>query len=288
MIDHELLRHDANSMKSYKPVLLPLCLCLAVFAFQCGGGSPSSSNSGGTGNNGGGGGNTGGNSVTLASVSPLVARQNSAGFTLTVNGSGFTAANQVTFNGASEPTTLVSGGQLTAQIPSSAISSTRPTGVPVSVTRASNAPTALTFYIVPAITPSSTAVTAGTVTTGVNIQVPALTPALQLQSIGGCVCSTETTAGSPEIQAAPGQTLNLFIVGNGIVAGTYYIVTGSGVTVTQPVASDFTQTTTPVTPAVNFNITVSAGAAPGPRNLIVTNPAGEISIYPGALVISGS
>lgn len=274
-------------MKSRKPILLLLCLCFAVFAFQCGGGSTSSSNGGG-GNNGGGGGNTGGGPVTLASLSPLVVMQNGSGFTLTLNGSGFTSANQVTFNGASEATTLVSGGQLTAQIPSSALSSTAPTGVSVSVTGASNTPTALTFYIVPAITPSSTAVTAGTATTGVNIQVATLTPALQLQSIGGCVCSTETTAGSPEIQAAPGQTLNLFIVGNGIVAGTYYIVTGAGVTVTQPVASDFTQTTAPVTPAVNFNITVSAGATPGPRNLIVTNPAGEISIYPGALVISGS
>lgn len=274
-------------MKTGKPILLVLCLVLAAFAFQCGGGGGGSSSNGGGNNNGGSNGNGGGGTVALTTLSPIVAMQNGAAFALTVNGSGFTSGNQVTFNGAAEQTTMVSSGQLTAQIPASALASaSSANGVQVTVTGGSNSPTPLSFYIVPKISPSAISVTAGAATSGVNIQVAALTPALQLQSIGGCVCSTETTAGVADIPASPGQTLNLFIVGNGVVAGTYYVVSGSGVTVTQPVAANFTETTAPVTPAVNFNITVSAGATPGPRNLIVTNPAGEISIYPGAVVIS--
>lgn len=275
-------------MKSGKPILLLLCLSLAVFAFQCGGGGSgggSSSNGGGNGN--GNGGNGSGSTVSLVSLSPIVAAQNGAAFTLTVNGSGFTSGNQVTFNGAAEQTTLVSSSRLTAQIPAGALASaSSANGFPVTVTGAGNSPTPLGFYVVPAITPSTVSVTAGAAVSGVNIQVASLAPTLQLQSIGGCVCPTETSAGVSTIPATPGQTLNLFIVGNGIVAGTYYTVTGSGVAVTQPVASDFTQTTAPVTPAVNFNITISSGATPGPRNLVVTNPAGEISIYPGAITIS--
>lgn len=278
-------------MKTGKPILLVLCLVLAAFAFQCGGGGGGSSSNGG-GNNGGGNGNGGGGgTVALTTLSPIVAMQNGAAFALTVNGSGFTSGNQVTFNGAAEQTTMVSSSQLTAQIPANALASaSSANGVQVTVTGGSNSPTPLSFYIVPQISPSAVSVTAGAATSGVNIQVAALTPALQLQAIGGCVvsssCTTENTAGVADIPASPGQTLNLFIVGNGVVAGTYYVVSGSGVTVTQPVAADFTQTTAPVTPAVNFNITVSAGVTPGPRNLIVTNPAGEISIYPGAFVIS--
>ena len=215
--------------------------------------------------------------------------QNGSAFTLTVNGSGFTSGNQVVFNSATEQTTIVNSSQLTAQIPGNALASASPAnGVQVTVTGGSGSPTPLSFYIVPAISPTPVTVTAGTAASGVDIQVASLTPTLQLQDIGGCVCSTATTAGVSEIPASPSQTLNLFVVGNGIVAGTYYLVTGGGVTVTQPLASDFTMTTAPVTPAVNFNITISSGATPGPRNLIVTNPAGEISIYPGAIVISGS
>lgn len=279
-------------MKSRKPILLALCLGLSLFAFQCGGGGSSggsASNGGGNGNgNGGGNGSgSGGSTVSLTSLSPIVAAQNSAAFTLTVNGSGFTSGNQVTFNGSAEQTTFVNSGQVTAQIPAGALASaSSANGFPVTVTGTANSPTPLNFYVVPQINPSPVSVAAGPATAGVNIQVASLTPSLQLQSVGGCVCSTETTAGVSTIFASPGQTLNLFIVGNGILAGTYYIVTGSGVTVTQPVVSNFTETTAPVTPAVNFNITISAGAALGPRNLIVTNPAGEISIYPGAITIS--
>ncbi|MGH9406368.1 MAG: hypothetical protein ACRD3D_11105 [Terriglobia bacterium] len=264
------------------PVLV-LCLGVAGLNVRCGGG-----NAGAPATGGGSGG--GGGALSLTSLSPIVASQNGSAFTLTVNGAGFAAGGEVTFNGTPEPTTATSSTQLTAQIPASAlIAPSTGSGFPVGVRGGSNSPSPLNFYVVPAITPSTVSVTAHAVTSGIDIQPAALTPTLELQSIGGCVCSTETTAGSAEVTVGPGQTVNLFVVGNGMVAGTYYIVTGSGVTVTEPVASDFTQTTSPVTPAVNFNIVVSASAPAGPRNLVVTNPAGEISIYPGAIVVgSGS
>ncbi|MGH9449800.1 MAG: hypothetical protein ACRD11_04585, partial [Terriglobia bacterium] len=141
---------------------------------------------------------------------------------------------------------------------------------------------------VPAISPTPVTVNAGVTTSGVNISVPSFNPpSLQLQNIGGSTGGGQaTSAGSSAVIVSTGSTVNLFVVGNGLVAGTFYEVTGGGVAVTQPLAADFTQTTAPTTPAVNFNIVIASGAAPGPRNLIVTNPAGEISIYPGGILIA--
>lgn len=257
---------------------LLLCLSLAVLTLQCGGGGTSPS--------GGGGGNGGEGTVSLTSLNPIVAMQNGAGFTLTVNGSGFASGDQVVFNGSAITPASISSTQLTAQISSSALGS--PGTFSVTVKGANNSPSPLSFYVVPEISPAPVTVSAGIAAAGVNIQVASLSPKLQLQSIGGCVCATETTAGVSEVTVSAGQTVNLFVVGNGMAAGTFYLVTGGGITVTQPLAADFTQTTSPVTPAVNFNITISSGAASGPRNLMVTNPAGEISVYPGAIVVSGS
>jgi hypothetical protein len=263
--------------------VLPVLLCLgfAVLTLQCGGGGGSGSSS-----SGGGGGNGGGGTVSLTSLNPIVAMQNGAAFTLTVNGSGFVSGDQVVFNGSAITPASVSPTQLMAQIPSSALASAGTFNV--NVKGASNSPSPLSFYVVPQLSPAPVTVSAGVAASGVNIQVASLTPTLQLQSIGGCVCPTETTAGVSEVTVSPGQTVNLFVVGNGMVAGTFYVVTGGGITVTQPLATDFTQTTSPVTPAVNFNITISSGATSGPRNLMVINPAGEISVYPGAILVSGS
>src|SRR5579875_2482384 len=243
-----------------------LCLCVAIFTLQCGGGGGGTSSSGSSGGSSGGGSGSGSgsSSVSLASLSPIVAMQNGPAFTLTVNGSGFGSGNQVVFNGTSEPTTVVNSSQLTAQIPSSALSSSG------------------TFNVVPALSPSNISVSAGATTPNININVPSFNPpTLQLQAIG---IGTTATAGILTVN--PGaQNVQLFVVGNGIKPGTFYIITGNNdVTITQPIASDFTSTTDN-TPAVNFNINVSSGAAPGPRNLIVENPAGEVSVFPGGIVI---
>jgi Calx-beta domain-containing protein/IPT/TIG domain-containing protein/uncharacterized protein DUF4214 len=55
-------------------------------------------------------------SPTLGSLSKNSATMGDAGFTLTLDGSGFVNESVVRFNGSQRPTTFVNGGQLTAQI----------------------------------------------------------------------------------------------------------------------------------------------------------------------------
>jgi len=73
---------------------------------------------------------------TLSSLSPASASTGGAAFTLTVTGSGFvnnTAVKSVVrWNGVDRPTTFVSGGQLTAQIPASDLATAGTAGVTVS------------------------------------------------------------------------------------------------------------------------------------------------------------
>jgi hypothetical protein len=84
------------------------------------------------------------------------------------------------------------------------------------------------------------------------------------------------------------------LAGNGIVPGTSFAITGpNDVTVTQPLTSDFQTCTTSgngigtsSTPCVNVSIAVGATAAPGPRNIIVTNQAGELTAFVGGLLIT--
>jgi hypothetical protein len=56
------------------------------------------------------------------SLSPASVAAGGAAFTLTVNGTGFATTSVVTLNGSPLPTTFVSGDQLTAAVPASAIS----------------------------------------------------------------------------------------------------------------------------------------------------------------------
>ena len=65
---------------------------------------------------------SGGNPVPAAiSISPAHAIAGSGSFTLTVNGNNFVLVSTVTFGGVAEPTSFVNASQLTAAIPSSAI-----------------------------------------------------------------------------------------------------------------------------------------------------------------------
>lgn len=59
--------------------------------------------------------------LTIATLTPNAAIAGSAGFTLTVTGSGFLNGATVRWNGSNRTTTFVSGTQLTAQIPASDI-----------------------------------------------------------------------------------------------------------------------------------------------------------------------
>jgi uncharacterized protein (TIGR03437 family) len=55
----------------------------------------------------------------LTSLSPVSVRQNSAGFTLTLTGTGFISGSVVRWGGVARPTTFVSNTRLTAAIPAS-------------------------------------------------------------------------------------------------------------------------------------------------------------------------
>lgn len=58
---------------------------------------------------------------TVSSIAPSVTLAGGPGFTLTVTGAGFRSTSVVRWNGASRPTTVVSGSQLTAMIPATDI-----------------------------------------------------------------------------------------------------------------------------------------------------------------------
>jgi hypothetical protein len=132
-------------------------------------------------------------------------------------------------------------------------------------------------------------VASGQTITNVNVEVSQLTPTLTIYGAGTCVGSTCSTSATGA-QVTQGSTATIFLVGSGVVAGTVYSISGnpSDVTVTQPSDSQFGQTNNG-TPSVTFSISVSATAAPGLRNIMVSNPAtGELSAFVGGLLITSS
>jgi len=144
-----------------------------------------------------------------------------------------------------------------------------------------------TVTIIPQSGANTVTVASGQTVSNVNVRVAALTPTLAIYGLGECsgsVCSTAAAG----LEVAPGSSATLYLVGAGVVSGTVYSVSGNpaDVTVVQPTASQFSQTSNG-TPAVSFDITVAAGAAPGPRNVMVSNPtSGELSAFVGGLLIT--
>jgi hypothetical protein len=89
-----------------------LCiLLLTAFALGCGG-YGSSNNPG-----------MGGGASSITQLVPNTATHGDPGFTLTVNGSGFTSNSAIFWNGQSRATTFVTANQLTAPISDSDIAS---------------------------------------------------------------------------------------------------------------------------------------------------------------------
>jgi len=121
----------------------------------------------------------------------------------------------------------------------------------------------------------------------INVLVSPLTPTLSIYAAGSCTGSTCTTSATG-VEVAPGGSATVFIVGSGIVSGTVYSISGNpaDVSVVQPTGSEFGETNNG-TPSVSFGITVSASAAPGLRNIMVSNPAtGELAVVVGGLLIT--
>lgn len=85
---------------------LPLALIvpLTLFVLGCGGYGSNNSSMGG------------GSAPHIQALVPNTATAGDPGFTLTVNGSGFSGTSTVFWNAATRPTTFVTGNQVTAQI----------------------------------------------------------------------------------------------------------------------------------------------------------------------------
>lgn len=130
-------------------------------------------------------------------------------------------------------------------------------------------------------------VASGQTISNINLQVSALTPTLSIYAGGTCSGSSCTTAPTGA-QVAQGSSASIYLVGSGLIAGTVYSISGpaSDVAVTQPAGAQFGQTVNG-TPTVTFDISVSAQAVPGLRNIMVSNPAtGELSVFVGGLQIA--
>jgi hypothetical protein len=109
---------------------------------------------------------------------------------------------------------------------------------------------------------------------------------LAIIAVGSCN-STNCTAGATGvvISRMTMPTDTLFVVGYGVLPGTTYSIPGNGIVVTQPTVSDFGPTTTGI-PSVTFTVAVSPIAALGPHTLLVTDGAGEMTAFPGGILIT--
>jgi hypothetical protein len=148
----------------------------------------------------------------VSSLSPNTAVVGGAGFTLTVNGSGFATGAVVNFNGAALATTFVNAGQLTATVPASALAATG--SFPVTVTNpapSSATSTAVTFTVTVPLTACLSedfeggAIPTGWLQSGVSINATAAST-----GAGGADLGTATaTLTTPELSAPASITFTL-------------------------------------------------------------------------------
>lgn len=242
-----------------------LAVALSVLLAGCGGS-----------NNGGGGGGGGTVSILISPTTASVPVNGTQQFTATVSGSSNTSVTWTASAGSVSSTGLYTAPGAV------------PTPNPVTVTATSQADTtkSATGQVTitappPPVSKQAVSVTAGQTTSNVNIAVQQLTPTLQLSALG-----IGSSAGGTAITVKQGESPSLLVVGKGVVQGTFYQVSGPGdVQVTQPSPSDFC-TTTDSTPCVNVTISVSATATLGARDLLVENGAGEVSVFPGGVMIT--
>jgi hypothetical protein len=224
--------------------------------------------------------------LRLTSLAPLTVIRSFADFDLDVYGRRFSAASQVVFNGTLEPTSYLGDStRLRARISSTEIAAAG--SYSVVVRDDDETSNALQFYVVPPVLARDVRVAAGGTNNDINIAVtPVSAPALALLAVG-----EGNTAGGTGITLLQGGATDLFLAGKGIVPGTFYMIAGDSrdIAVTQPLAADFQtahdQDGNPI-PAVTIQISALPDAAPGPRNILVTNPDGEISVFVGGVLVA--
>jgi hypothetical protein len=134
----------------------------------------------------------------------------------------------------------------------------------------------------------------GASTTGINFSLSSVSTTLGLADVG--LCTPGCTASVATITVSKGSTVTVWLLGTGLTngAGTQ-LATGLTVGVSHGAgSSDVTiSSVTALAPSDNganlqnitLSLTVSASAASGPRNIIVTNAVGEVQAFIGAIKI---
>ena len=114
---------------------------------------------------------------------------------------------------------------------------------------------------------------------------------LSLFAVGTCPSATPgatCAAGSTGVEVNAGASPILFVVGEGVVSGTTFSISNPpsvpDVTIVGTVQYCTTRGT-PAYPCATFQIAVLPSAQTGPRNIMVSDPAGELAAFPGGLQI---
>jgi hypothetical protein len=136
--------------------------------------------------------------ASAPTVSSFTPTSGSPGTSVTVNGSGFTGATAVTFNGAAASFTVGSDAQLTATVPSGATSGPIAVTTPAGTGTSSSSFTVTAATVAPKIT--SISPTSGPVGTVVAITGSGLTGATSVK-FGGGVSAAYTVASDTRINA---------------------------------------------------------------------------------------
>jgi len=197
---------------------------------------------------------------TITGLSPSSATAGGAAFNLTVNGTNFTSAASVLWNGASLNTTFVNAGQLTAAVPASSIASAGSVNVTV-VTASGVSP--VSAFTVNAGTPTVTSltVTSGSTSGGTSVGIAGANfiPGATTVAFGGTAATSVTVNSATSITAVSPPSAS---------AGTVDVtVTTAGGTSATSAADHFTYFV-PV-PTVS-GLTVTSGSALGGTSVGIT------------------
>ena len=217
--------------------------------------------------------------ITLNSLSPSSLAR---GGTLTLTGGGFSttaASNTVVFTTPSGTTpvlaTTATSTMLTATVPLTAISGP----VFVQLGTSTSSPGILEVTVSSSeLVQTPVTVTAGVVTTGVDIYVPAPAGTLNFTLIGDGDRFASFSFASNSIELTRGQTTDLVVGGTGIseINGSTVSVSGAGITLSNVLFQD---------DLMLVQIEVDANAALGPRTVVVTNSNLDTSAMSGGIII---
>ncbi len=253
-----------TSVKPGKALRLGLGLAVALGAIGCGGGGGSSS---------------GPPPPTVSvSITPSTASLSFGGaqqFTATVTGTSNTAVTWSVKGGG----TISTAGLYTA--PSATLPSpTSPRNVSV-IAGATNSGNNIAVSQLPTVTSPATITATSKADTSKSASASVTIKVLAFIAAG-----LGTSAGGTAFTLARGASGQLFLVGTGFLPGATYAVSGpNDITLGQPNFVCQTKDVPPL-PCATVPITVNSNAQLGPRNIMVRNQAGELSVFVGGLVIT--